>query len=121
MSKTIVVALLVFVVACWGIVGFWLPGWSGDTPGTFGDQFGAVNALFSGLAFVGVIYAILLQSTQLKLQRKELELQREELRLQREELARSADAQAKLVKATHKLASAQDRTAKATYMGAHRR
>lgn len=24
--------------------------------GTFGDQFGAVNALFSGLAFAGLIY-----------------------------------------------------------------
>lgn len=24
--------------------------------GTFGDQFGAVNALFSGLAFIGLIY-----------------------------------------------------------------
>jgi len=29
--------------------------------GLFGDTFGAANALFSGLAFVGVVYAILLQ------------------------------------------------------------
>lgn len=50
--------------------------------GTFGDMFGAVNSLFSGLAFAGVIYAILLQ-------RKELELQREELVLTREELRKS--------------------------------
>lgn len=48
--------------------------------GAFGDQFGAINALFSGMAFVGVIYAILLQ-------KKELELQRKELRLTTEELA----------------------------------
>lgn len=54
--------------------------------GTFGDMFGAVNALFSGLAFAGIIYAILLQS-------KELELQREELKLTREELSKSALAQ----------------------------
>ncbi|MFK5915574.1 MAG: hypothetical protein QM484_14500 [Woeseiaceae bacterium] len=54
--------------------------------GTFGDMFGAVNTLFSGLAFAGVIYAILLQS-------KELELQREELKLTREELSKSASAQ----------------------------
>lgn len=40
--------------------------------GVFGDKFGAVNALFSGLAFAGIIFTILLQ-------RKELELQREEL------------------------------------------
>lgn len=56
--------------------------------GTFGDMFGAVNSLFSGLAFAGVIYAILLQREELKLQRKELELTREEL-------ARSANAQKK--------------------------
>jgi len=46
--------------------------------GLFGDKFGAVNALFSGLAFAGVIYAIVLQ-------RQELELQREELRRSVEE------------------------------------
>ncbi len=40
--------------------------------GVFGDKFGAVNALFSGLAFAGIIFTILLQ-------RKELEYQREEL------------------------------------------
>lgn len=35
--------------------------------GTFGDQFGAVNALFSGLAFAGLIYTIILQRKDLKL------------------------------------------------------
>lgn len=47
--------------------------------GTYGDMFGAVNSLFSGLAFAGIIYTILLQ--------------REELRLQREELIKSVEAQ----------------------------
>lgn len=56
--------------------------------GTFGDMFGAVNALFSGLAFSGVIYTILLQRKELVLQRKELELTRQELR-------KSAEAQQK--------------------------
>lgn len=67
--------------------------------GTFGDMFGGVNALFSGLAFAGVIYAIFLQS-------KELELQREELRLTREELNKSASAQSNqvvIMEATAKL------------------
>ncbi|MGV6844937.1 MAG: hypothetical protein ACWA42_02275 [Lutibacter sp.] len=40
--------------------------------GTFGDMFGAVNALFSGLAFAGIIITIILQSRELKLQREEL-------------------------------------------------
>ncbi len=49
-------------------------------------MFGAVNALFSGLAFAGVIFAIFLQRHEIKLQRKELELQRKELALTRGEL-----------------------------------
>jgi hypothetical protein len=51
----------------------------------FGDMFGAVNALFSGLAFAVLIYTMWLQ-------REELELQRQELQETRRELERSADA-----------------------------
>jgi signal transduction histidine kinase len=58
----------------------------------FGEMFGAVNTLFSGLAFAGVIYAVFLQ-------RRELELQRYELEMTREELRRSATAQEKSEKA----------------------
>lgn len=54
--------------------------------GTFGDQFGAVNALFSGLAFAGLIYTIILQRHDLKLQRRDLHYQRRELELNRKEL-----------------------------------
>ncbi len=54
----------------------------------FGDSFGVINSLFSGFAFAGIIYTILLQ-------RKELSLQRKELRETREELKRSANAQEK--------------------------
>ena len=32
-----------------------------EKQGQFGDQFGAVNALFSGLAFAGLIFTIILQ------------------------------------------------------------
>lgn len=52
----------------------------------FGDMFGAINSLFSGLALAGVVYAILLQ-------RQELALQRQELELTRAELERAATAQ----------------------------
>lgn len=58
------------------------PNWRG----TFGDQFGAVNALFSGLAFAGLIYTIILQRRDLELQRNDLKLQREELALTRKEM-----------------------------------
>ena len=54
--------------------------------GTFGDQFGAVNALFSGLAFAGLIITILLQRRDLRLQRKDLRMQRKELQLNRQEM-----------------------------------
>lgn len=59
-----------------------------DAQGTFGDSFGAINALFSGFAFAGIIATIWLQ-------RKELVLQREELKLTRDELTKSAKAQDK--------------------------
>lgn len=52
----------------------------------FGDMFGGIGALFSGLALAGVVVAVLMQ-------RDELELQREELVATREELKRSAEAQ----------------------------
>ncbi len=65
--------------------------------GMFGDMFGAVNALFSGLAFAGIIYAIFLQH-------RELELQRNELELTRKELKRSARAQADQVEILKKTA-----------------
>ncbi len=81
---TVIVVLL--------IAGFWLWAYfslrndSYVERGTFGDMFGAVNSLFSGLALAGIILTILLQ-------RKELALQRQELRDTREELKRSALAQ----------------------------
>jgi len=54
--------------------------------GTFGDMFGAVNSLFSGLAFAGIIIALIFQKQELTLQRKELRDTREELKGQREQM-----------------------------------
>jgi hypothetical protein len=82
---------IVVVQVVYGILVIELLGPRMDVRGQFGDLFGGVTALFTGLAFGGVIYTILLQSN-------ELELQREELRLNREELHRSADAQLQQVK-----------------------
>lgn len=57
-----------------------------EDAGPFGDMYGALNTLFSGFAFAGVIVALIYQRAELKLQRKELRLQRKELEYQREEL-----------------------------------
>jgi hypothetical protein len=54
--------------------------------GVFGDSFGLLTSLFSGLAFSGVIITILLQ-------REELQLQRQELSENRKEFSKSANAQ----------------------------
>ncbi|EMC8699338.1 TPA: hypothetical protein NIK62_003264 [Vibrio cholerae] len=92
-----------------GILGLWASSllllfFSPEARGTFGDMFGAVNALFSGFAFLGVIYAILLQKTELK-------LQREELALTRDELAKSANAQEKSEESLRLQAEAMSKTA----------
>jgi hypothetical protein len=50
------------------------------------EGFNPIAALFSGLAFLGVIYAVILQKQELSLQRKELELTRDELKGQKEQL-----------------------------------
>ena len=81
------------VIAIIGVIALWGLSWWGinkfiDDPtdqGTFGDMFGAVNALFSGLAFAGLIVTLLYQKEELKLQREELAQTREELKGQREE------------------------------------
>lgn len=52
-------------------------------PGAGGDMFGSLTALFSGLAFAGLISTLLMQRRELELQRKELGLTRDEFKLQR--------------------------------------
>lgn len=77
----------VISIAIWLVFGaiiFSQWGWQGL--GTFGDTYGSLNTLFSGLAMVGVIAAIIMQ-------KQELGHQREELVLGREQQERSVDAQ----------------------------
>ena len=47
--------------------------------GEFGDKFGAINSLFSGLAFLGLIVTLLFQKEELELQRQELAETRKDL------------------------------------------
>lgn len=64
--------------------------------GQFGNMFGFIGSLFSGLAFAGLIVTILQQREDLQnqkdeinLQRQDLEAQTEALRLQKEEIAQT--------------------------------
>ena len=85
--------VLVVWVGYWGIVwvGYrWILWISECFPELekvqFGDVFGALNALFAGLAFAGVIWAIILQKKELALQREELAGQKEQLEAQNQTL-----------------------------------
>ena len=72
--------------------------------GALGDSFGGLSALFSGLAFAGLIVTLVMQGQQLQLQRHEIRLQRRELRLQRDEMVLARGE-------TEKIAAAQSRAA----------
>ena len=102
MKKRTLFFVVLLVVALWSLTL-----WGGHTffdswptRGQFGDLFGSVNALFSGLAFAGLVYVILLQREDLALQRDELRLQRNEMAASREQLAAQAKAQVALFRAT---------------------
>lgn len=80
-----IVVAIIGVLAAWGL-SWWLINKNIDCSterGTFGDMFGAVNALFSGLAFAGLIITLLYQKEELKLQREELRETRNELNAQK--------------------------------------
>lgn len=80
------------IVAVWVFFGWFATAQRyTENPGTFGDMFGAVNALFSGLAFGTLIYTMLLQRRELSLQRQELAATREELSGQRKQLEAQND------------------------------
>ncbi|MGE5493546.1 MAG: hypothetical protein ACM31P_19990 [Actinomycetota bacterium] len=86
-TKLWILYLALFAVfATWACSGIILYPLDETKRGTFGDMFGAVNSLFSGLAFAALIFTVFMQREELSLQRRELEYTRIELR-------RSAKAQ----------------------------
>ncbi|MEK9740896.1 MAG: hypothetical protein VW262_06880 [Flavobacteriaceae bacterium] len=72
------------------LILFFIDDWT--KRGAFGDLFGAVNALFSGLAFAGLLYSIFQN-------KKQILAQQEELLLNRKELLKSRKVQEKTEKA----------------------
>ncbi len=55
--------------------------------GVFGDSFGVLTSLFSGLAFSGLIWTIFLQRNDLKIQQEQLQHQLDEMENSRKEMA----------------------------------
>ncbi|GAA4899866.1 hypothetical protein GCM10023311_26570 [Flaviramulus aquimarinus] len=80
-KKDLLPKLIFLVVLIWALsavlIMVFLSNWSDR--GTFGDLFGAVNALFSALAFAVLIYTIVLQRDEIKQNREEIVLNRKEL------------------------------------------
>ena len=52
----------------------------GEAYGTYGDSYGSLNTLFSGLAFAVLIISLFMQRQELRAQREELEAQRNEIK-----------------------------------------
>ncbi len=77
---------VLLVIILWVLTIIIFKNWEPNKRGTFGDMFGATNALFSGLAFAGLIFTILLQRKELELQRKELRDTRAEFEQQNKTL-----------------------------------
>lgn len=98
----------VFAIIAAFIIAFWGTNWflflrfaeSWSVRGQFGDSFGSVNALFSGLALAGILVTIWMQREELKLQRTELALQREEMAKSREQLETQVRTQRATLMAT---------------------
>jgi len=79
--EDLLVLFVSMMLMSWVFVGIVVPGiWEmvfcspdGCSAGEFGDRFGGVNALFSGIALVGVVVTIRVQFQELRLQHEELE------------------------------------------------
>ena len=79
--KILIPLIVILVLLMWigsAVFAFY---WYGkpDNPGIWGDTFGAINALFSGLALAGVAYAIVLQQKEIESQRIESEQSKAQL------------------------------------------
>lgn len=89
-SRLLLIAVLAVVGAIWYFTGQILT-WLGapseqGARGQFGDMYGAINTLFSGLAFAFLIANTYMQSRQLKMQQMELALTRQEISAQLDQM-----------------------------------
>ena len=108
MNRWAIVGIFLAVTGLW-IGSYWVVRYSFPTMaerGQVGDTFGAVNALFSGLAFAGVLIAIWLQRADLQMQHTDLRLQQESLAVQIQEMIASREQLAEQAKAQRAYAAA---------------
>ena len=102
-KNTLLIKLILLVIGIWGlsalIIIMTLPSWS--YRGTFGDLFGAVNALFSALAFAVLIYTIILQREEIKNNRDEIMLHRKELSKNSKQQHKAQEVLVQQVEQTH--------------------
>lgn len=81
-----IITVLVLWIASWLLIDYVIFPTSEDNTslfgnrGAFGDKFGFINSLFSGLALTGIIISIYFQQKELSLQRNELIETREEFK-----------------------------------------
>jgi hypothetical protein len=94
----IFLVVLIWALSAW-LIMFFVSEWS--ERGTFGDLFGAVNALFSGLAFAVLIYTIILQREEIKENRREIVLNRKELQKSGKIQLKSQEVLIRQVEQTH--------------------
>lgn len=80
-TKIIIGILTVLII--WAFSGYLISLIDPVNRGSFGDMFGAINALFSGLALFGIVLSILIQQKELNSQREELEETRKEFKTNR--------------------------------------
>ncbi len=82
----VLIVTISLIIILWIGTYFYFQGYTETERGTFGDMYGTVNALFSGLALAGIVFTILLQRNELSLQREELALTRREYIIQNDTL-----------------------------------
>ena len=76
------------VICLWYFVGVVLPHYYNPNEAEFGDAFAGANALFAGLAFLGLILTIRQQQEELEATRAELRGQKEQLQIQNQTASR---------------------------------
>jgi hypothetical protein len=77
--------VIVFWFGCLGVALGTNPSFKIEHLGQVGDTFGSVNALFTGVALVGLVYTIYLQLMEKERSEKTIDLQRKEIASQEEE------------------------------------